>query len=551
MNILKILAHFLIAFYIFSFWYTHAAINYTLSPLKYEINVDPWDVITRSAQIRNNGIDPVVLTTASSDFEAKGDGTGTPLFVRYSELVNPDQELSSWISIDQASISLNPGETGAITFTITVPSNATPWGHYGAVFFKNPDSESSAGAEIGINVDYWVLVLVNVSGEIIVDVDIEPIIIWWGSSSSSSSSSSWGASSTGWNWSSWGGSGSGGWWSWWWGGGSSSWTAPSTPIDSCPFGDLTSSNFDGKCIDNFLQPSEPEEENFEPEFEPENQNTWVNVDTNSWTTNTPIPEPNNFEITFNLPINNNGNSHVEPVWKIKLKDESGKEIKNIGKEVKRNDYGAVIGEDIVHYLPLNDKWGKVLPNTKRNFDTSWKGFPYKEYTAEGDQIIKYRNPWEYYTSQNIEEDKFMMPWERVCKKIQTKTITADIEIAYKDAKGDDVQYNSADEFEIEYTEEYIGLNPYVIIPFFLLIGLWLLFWFILARKKKICINKDCKEKIKRSAKICPYCDTKQKRGVKEKQDKNKKDTKKKSSSKIKWKKNKDKSKKDTKKKTKK
>lgn len=543
MNILKIIIQAFAVLYIFSLWYANAAINYTLTPLKYEIEVEPWEVVNRSAQIRNNGPETVTLGTATSDFQANWIN-GTPTFVRYSELVNPDQELSSWISIDQASITLAPWETKWITFSITVPVNATPWGHYAAVFFKNPNSESSSGAEIGINVDYWVLLLVNVEWEIVVDVEIEPIIISTGSSSSSSSGG--GETSSSWWWG--GGGGGGGWW------GSSS--SSEYVKDVCPFWDLTNSNFDGKCIDNFLNPTNSDEEVLE-------WNQWdINFTSGTWETdfwnNAVIPPLENFEISFNLPINNNGNSHVEPIWKIKLIDEDGKEIKNIGKKVKKNDYGAVIWEDIVDYLPLNDEWGKVLPSTKRNFDTSWKWFPYKEYNENGDQIINYWSPWEYYTNQNRADDDYMMPWERVCEKIKTKTIRADIEIAYKDANGDDVQYNSADEFEIEYKEQYIWLNPYVIIPFFFLIWLWLLFWLIIGKRKKICINKECEEKIKKSADICPYCETKQRKSRKaitsistKKGNDEKGKKKKKEATKIRWKSDKEKVKKEKTKKKKK
>jgi hypothetical protein len=67
----------------------------------------------------------------------------------------------------------------------------------------------------------------------------------------------------------------------------------------------------------------------------------------------------------------------------------------------------------------------------------------------------------------------MMPWERVCTKKQEKVVQAVIEVSYKDENGDLVEYNSADEFKIEYTEEYVGLNPYVIIPIIIALFLWL------------------------------------------------------------------------------
>ena len=526
MNLLKIIIYIFISIYLLSLGYADAAINYTLTPLKYDIEVAPWDVINRSAQIRNNGPDTVILTTATSDFQANWTN-GTPTFVRYSELVNPDQQLSSWVNIDQESIALASWETWAITFSITVPENATPWGHYAAVFFKNPDWPNSWWAQIGITVDYWVLLIVNVEWDIITDIEIDPIVI---SPSRGSSSSSGG---TGWN------RGSSSW--------SSSWSSnesefnepPSSKYtkDSCPFWDLTNSNFDGKCIDNFLKPSSDWDSNWEDWQEWEWNTNWENWESDttsenwdwegvseSWNKNpttttetkdTDTPEEkNDFEINFQLPINNNWNSHIEPDWKIRLIDEDGKEIKAIGREVKRNEYGAVIWEDIVDYLPLNDEWWKVLPDTKRIFETSWKWFPYKEYNDRGDQIIKYRDPWEYYTNENIADNQFLMPWERVNEELKTKTVKAYIEIAYKDGEGDDIQYNSAGEFEIEYTQQYIWLNPYVIIPLFLFAWLFLLFWIIIAKRKKRCSNSDCEEKIKRSARICPYCDTKQKRSKK-------------------------------------
>ena len=51
-------------------------------------------------------------------------------------------------------------------FTITVPENATPGGHYGAVFFQDHGSQSGSG-QVGIHVDYGVLILLTVNGEVI------------------------------------------------------------------------------------------------------------------------------------------------------------------------------------------------------------------------------------------------------------------------------------------------------------------------------------------------------------------------------------------------
>jgi len=116
---------------------------------------------------------------------------------------------------------------------------------------------------------------------------------------------------------------------------------------------------DGKCIDNPLSNKASTGASLEAKTL-ENQNS-------------------DFNIKFDIPFDNSGNTHIKPLGKIILKDENGKELKAIGKEVIVNDLGAVIGEKIVDYIPINDTGGNVLPKTKRIFESEWKGFPYKTY----------------------------------------------------------------------------------------------------------------------------------------------------------------------------
>ena len=61
-----------------------------------------------------------------------------------------------------------------------------------------------------------------------------------------------------------------------------------------------------------------------------------------------------------------------------------------------------------------------------------------------------------------------MFWERVCEKKSHKTIGANINFVYTNEDGQDIEFNAAREIDIEYVEEYIGINPYVLIPLMLL-----------------------------------------------------------------------------------
>jgi len=418
---------FIAVFWYILFWFysVFAAIDLNVTPIKYEITTQTGATVTRPATLTNSSSETFTIYTGKSDFIA--DGTGwTPRFVRYSELVNPDQELSSWITIDTDSFVIGPGESKTVNFTINVPTDATPGWHYGAVFFKNNASEVSTSGNVWINVDYGILVLVDVNWEIDTGWEMwEPTISigWWTAKKQLKNQQTGSGSENAWSWIILG---------------------PETPIDNCPLWDLTSSNIDGKCIDNPFSGGEEETDNQtgSGSENTENENTQE--------------EEEEFEVTVEIPFENTWNTHIKPEWSVKLIDEDGNEIKQIWREAIINDNGAVIGEKIVDYIPINDSAWNVLPNTTRIFEWKWKGFPL-------------------------------------------------IDFSYLDENGERVEFNSAKEFEIEYTEQYVWINPYVVLPIVLLALLfigWL--WFILiVKKERRC--KKCDTKVRKNWDICPKC----------------------------------------------
>ena len=460
-----------------------AAIDLNVIPIKYELETQTWATVTKSATLVNNWPEPFTIYTWKSDFVANGTD-GTPRFVRYSELVHPDQQLSSWITIDTDSFVIGAWERKTINFTIDVPVDATPGGHYWAVFFKNNASETSTWWNIWINVDYWIIILVDVAWDVITDWEVWEILIsTWGWATAKkqkrNEEKTWDNNDN----------------------------SPEevfiweeTPIDNCPLGDLSPSNIDWTCIGRNL---------FIPFIWNTNEETIIETQNN--TENKDGTDEDEFEVIFELPFTNTWNSHIKPGWSVVLVDEDGKEIKQIWREVITNDNGAVIWEKIVDYIPLNDNGWNVLPNTTRIFNGEWKWFPYKEYDDSWELVIKYWDPGTYYTKENIEEKQFLQLWERVCEKRNHKKITALIDFSYTDQNGEEIEFNSAEEFEIEYVEQYIGINPFVIIPFifFLLLLVFLVWFFIIAKKEKRC--KKCDTKVKKNWKICPKCNKKLKK----------------------------------------
>ena len=449
---MKLIKFILLFIAIFSLYLENgfANINLTVSPIKYELEASTWSTVTRKATLYNKSTQAHTIVTWKSDFQANGT-TWNPQFVRKSELAFSWQELSSWITIDTDTFTINPWDQKDINFTITVPANATPGWHYAWVFFKNQNSESSW--HIWINVDYWVLILLNVKWKVIEEWDLEDTNV----SSSSRSSSSW--------------------------------------RDECPIIDLTNSRYDWKCIDDFTEDNDISEDLKEIEEIEIEDLELVELD---------IPD---FNISFDTLFVNEWNTHLKPTWKITLVDEDWKEIKWVWKESIKNKDWAIIWEKVVDYLPINDNDGNVLPYTKRNFQAEWKWFPYEGYDEDWKKVIKYWTPEEYYTRQNIEERWFILPWERVNERINHEKINAIIELWYTNRDWEEIEFNSAEEFYVDYKEKYIWLNPYFFIISFLVLFIIFLLWIIFKKKKKKCIS--CKKKIDKDMKICPYCTKKQ------------------------------------------
>lgn len=450
MNFLKYITITLISLFLFINNSYAWNIDLTISPIKYEIEADKWETVTRIAKLINRWNTSYDIITWKSDFESK-DNSWNPLFVKASELAKQGQALSNWIEVKTDRFTIWPWEEIDIKFDINIPEDATPGWHYWAVFFKNNNSSQWEWAKINVNVDYWVLVLVKVKGEIITKLNIDDTLI----------------------------------------------INPYKQLyeeinkDSCFWGmDLTNSNYDWKCISWFFLWDE--EKNIELTVADD--------------------EEKDFEIKFDTLFSNLWNTHIKPYGKITLIDENGKQIKRIWKEIIKNDAWAITWEKIVDYLPINDNWWNILPWTDRLFSTNWKWFPYEGYDENWKIVIKYWNPEMYYTQKNINQTQILMPWQRVAEKINNKKITANISIEYLNKDNEIVEFNSAQELYVNYKEKYIWINPYIFIySIIVLLSLVLIIYilFIIFRKKKKKCN-HCWKKIEEDMKICPYCGKKQK-----------------------------------------
>lgn len=134
-----------------------------LQPALIEQPVEPGESLVASVDATN-------LSSASKTFyilirDIKGLAEdGKPIFADVGE--STGFEISDWISVPSDQISLATGQTKKVQFTVSVPQNATPGSHFGALFISaNPVLPKDTG--IGIGYQVGSIVSLRVKGDVV------------------------------------------------------------------------------------------------------------------------------------------------------------------------------------------------------------------------------------------------------------------------------------------------------------------------------------------------------------------------------------------------
>lgn len=101
-----------------------------LSPLSFELTGNQGDVIENYLKVGNPDKDNVVTIKMVAEDIAP---TGEQGHVIVEPADTQSYSLASWVKCEPAEFTLQPGVQQTVKFTITVPSNAEPGGHYGTV----------------------------------------------------------------------------------------------------------------------------------------------------------------------------------------------------------------------------------------------------------------------------------------------------------------------------------------------------------------------------------------------------------------------------------
>lgn len=125
----------------------------TVGPGKIQFKADPGAIISGKLFVINEGAETQTFYAAFEKFIEKG---GEKKF-----LPTEESELANWFKMEM-SVTAEPGEQKEIPFTIEVPQNAPPGGHFAVIWWGT----APPSGQVAIVTRAGILVYLEVSGEI-------------------------------------------------------------------------------------------------------------------------------------------------------------------------------------------------------------------------------------------------------------------------------------------------------------------------------------------------------------------------------------------------
>ena len=130
----------------------------TVSPARVEITGDPGTTLQGEIELFNEQEGTRTFFTSFENFEPSGD-SGAPHFIGAKD------GLATWIRSDNKVV-LESGVRVKVPYSITIPQNAEPGGHFAAIFFGSQEPGATGGGQVSVGGKIGVLVLLRVSGDV-------------------------------------------------------------------------------------------------------------------------------------------------------------------------------------------------------------------------------------------------------------------------------------------------------------------------------------------------------------------------------------------------
>ena len=150
-----------------------AARALTISPPTFDFTVSPGNTIKDVVRVLNESDEAIVITPEAFNFTAKEEVQGSPDFYPADEERN-GYELAPWIKFPRESVTIEARKNFNLEYSIEVPENAQPGGHFGAIHLKvsKPGQTAEEGATVSVQGVTSSLIFVRVTGDLTEELNV-------------------------------------------------------------------------------------------------------------------------------------------------------------------------------------------------------------------------------------------------------------------------------------------------------------------------------------------------------------------------------------------
>jgi len=143
-----------------------SAVTLSVSPTLFEMTASPSQTWTSTVRVINSNSFPIQIYTDVVNFAAAGEsGQGTMIPVLETE--TNGGTLAEWINVTESELLIPAEQTVAIEFTIDVPSDAPPGGHYAALLIGTRSfGDTEGAAQVETSQVVTSLLFLSVAGDI-------------------------------------------------------------------------------------------------------------------------------------------------------------------------------------------------------------------------------------------------------------------------------------------------------------------------------------------------------------------------------------------------